>query len=82
MSALYLIFGATGGIGQALTRGLAARRIPLFLAARSQDKLAVLARETGASHDACDVLDGPLIGRVVEQAVAVDGGRSRVRTKR
>jgi NAD(P)-dependent dehydrogenase (short-subunit alcohol dehydrogenase family) len=73
MSAPVLILGATGGVGQALTRGLAARRIPLFLAARSRAKLAVLARETGARHDACDVLDGPSFDRVVEQAAAEGG---------
>ena len=73
MSAPVLILGATGGVGQALTRVLAARGIPLFLSARSQDKLADLAGETGARHDACDVLDLPSLDRVVEQAAAQGG---------
>jgi NAD(P)-dependent dehydrogenase (short-subunit alcohol dehydrogenase family) len=73
MSAPVLILGATGGVGQALARSLAARRVPLALAARSRDKLADLARETGARHDACDVLDAPSLDRVVEQAAAEGG---------
>jgi short-subunit dehydrogenase len=73
MPAPILILGATGGVGQALTRGLAARRIPLFLAARSRDKLAALARETAARHAACDVLDAPSLHRVIEQAAAEGG---------
>jgi NAD(P)-dependent dehydrogenase (short-subunit alcohol dehydrogenase family) len=73
MSAPVLILGATGGVGQALARGLAVRKIPLFLAARSRDKLTELARETGARHDACDVLDALALERVVKQA-ASEGG--------
>ena len=73
MSAPVLILGATGGVGQALARSLAARRVPLFLAARSRDKLADLARETGARYHACDVLDAPSLDRVVEQAAAEGG---------
>ena len=73
MSAPVLILGATGGVGQALARSLAARRVPLALAARSRDKLADLARETGARHDACDVLDARSLDRVVEQAAAEGG---------
>lgn len=73
MSAPVLILGATGGVGQALARSLAARRVPLALAARSRDKLADLARETGARHHACDVLDARSLDRVVEQAAAEGG---------
>jgi NAD(P)-dependent dehydrogenase (short-subunit alcohol dehydrogenase family) len=73
MSAPVLILGATGGVGQALARNLAARRVPLALPARSRDKLADLARETGARHDACDVLDARSLDRVVEQAAAEGG---------
>ena len=73
MTAPVLILGATGGIGGALARMLAARHVPLFLAARSPDRLAGLGRETGAPFDTCDVLDTPSLERVVEKAAAEGG---------
>lgn len=69
MSAPVLIFGATGGIGEALARRLAAQQTPLFLSARSEDKLSQLARELGADHEAVDVVTGP-----VEQTIARAAG--------
>ena len=69
MAAPVLIFGATGGIGEALARRLAAQGTPLFLSARSKDSLSVLAEELGAAHDAVDVVNGP-----VEQTVARAAG--------
>jgi hypothetical protein len=43
-----LVTGASGGIGEAIARGLAARKVPQLLVARSGDKLEALATELRA----------------------------------
>lgn len=43
--AFALVTGASGGIGEAIARGLARRKVPQLLVARSGDKLAALADE-------------------------------------
>lgn len=69
-----LIFGATGGVGSALARRLAAEGVPVHLAARNQAKLAVLAAELGgAPSTVCDVLDGGAVSAAVA-AASVGGG--------
>ena len=73
MTAPVLILGATGGVGRALARTLAARGVPLILAARSRDALTEMGQEIGARSHTCDVLDRSSLERVVEQAVAEDG---------
>ena len=45
-----LITGASDGIGKALATGIAAQGINVVLAARSQDKLHILAAELAAAH--------------------------------
>ncbi len=70
MTAPVLIFGATGGIGSALARRVAATGTPLFLSARSEAPLAELAGQLGAGHLAADVLDPAALKRVVEAAAA------------
>ena len=72
MSAPVLVFGATGGIGSALSRRLAAAGMPLFLSARDPERLQALAGELGAGHRAGDVHKGADIEAVV-QAAAADG---------
>lgn len=52
-----LIFGATGGIGTALARRLAAADIGLHLSGRDRARLDALARELGAAATPGDVLD-------------------------
>lgn len=53
-----VVVGATGGIGAALARRLAARGAAPFLVGRDAAKLAALANEIGARHAVADVLDG------------------------
>ena len=73
MTAPVLIFGATGGVGEALSRRLVTTGTPVFLAARSQDRLAALGTDIDASWTQCDVLDSSSIERAVHEAAA-DGG--------
>ncbi|QIT54881.1 SDR family oxidoreductase [Aquisalimonas sp. 2447] len=73
MNAPVLIMGARGGIGEALTRKLAAHQQPLVLSARDPDGIRGLATETGASTVACDALDAHSIRSAVETAAADNG---------
>lgn len=50
-----LITGASGGIGRATSRQLAALGAVLFITGRSGDALQQVARETGASALAADL---------------------------
>ena len=72
MAAPVLIFGATGGIGEALAQRLANQGTPLFLSARSEDKLAALARKLGAAHEAVDVVTGS-VEQLVARAAGAEG---------
>ncbi len=73
MAAPILIFGATGGIGAALARRLAADGTPLVLSGRKTDALATLAGELGAAHVAADVCDENALQAVVENAAGAEG---------
>jgi NAD(P)-dependent dehydrogenase (short-subunit alcohol dehydrogenase family) len=68
MSAPIVIFGATGGVGRALVRKLAAQDRPLHLVARDGDALAALAGETGATSSPFDALDEASIVQAIQDA--------------
>ena len=69
-----LIFGATGGVGSALAKRLAADRVSVHLAARNQAKLTALAAELGGVPSTlCDVLDAGAVTAAVAAASAGSG---------
>ncbi len=77
-SPVYAILGATGGIGTALTRRLAASGARLALAARTEEPLARLAREHGAFMRALDAAKEPesvvdFLKAVTEEYGRLDG---------
>ncbi|TVR53557.1 MAG: SDR family oxidoreductase [Gemmatimonadales bacterium] len=51
----FLVFGGTGGIGEALVRRLVRRGAAVVAAARGEERLAELARETGVTTATVDV---------------------------
>jgi NAD(P)-dependent dehydrogenase (short-subunit alcohol dehydrogenase family) len=64
----FLIYGANGGIGSAISRKLAADGHDLVLAGRNEDEIARLASELGARFAFCDVTDPGEISGVSEAA--------------
>lgn len=68
MPAPIVIFGATGGVGSALARKLAAQERPLHLVARDSDALAALAGEIGATSSPFDALDEASIAQAIKDA--------------
>lgn len=74
MSANFLIYGATGGIGSCLARLLAGSGAHLHLVARSEQKLEALGVELRARWTAVDVLERGAFDRVMKAAPeALDG---------
>jgi NAD(P)-dependent dehydrogenase (short-subunit alcohol dehydrogenase family) len=69
-----LVFGATGGIGAALSRRLRARGGAPFLVARDPGRLEALASELGALFQPADVLDGAALRAAVAAAGPALGG--------
>jgi NAD(P)-dependent dehydrogenase (short-subunit alcohol dehydrogenase family) len=73
MAAPIIIFGAVGGIGEALARRLAAAGAPLFLTGRDGAAVGKLADELGARSAECDVLDPSQIDAAVAEADQGEG---------
>jgi NAD(P)-dependent dehydrogenase (short-subunit alcohol dehydrogenase family) len=59
-----LIVGAGSGLSASLARVFAKASLKVSLAARSTDKLAALAKETGAKTYACDASDGAQVDKL------------------
>jgi short-subunit dehydrogenase len=68
-----LVTGATGGIGAAIARALAARGVsPLLLSGRRTEVLEPLASELGARALECDLSDPAAVDRLADEAESVD----------
>ena len=74
-----LIFGATGGIGSAITRRLNERSVQTFLSARDESRLQALTGEVGASgYHIADVTDLGQVEQAFSAAEESMGGVSGV----
>jgi short-subunit dehydrogenase len=67
-----LVTGATGGLGEAISRALHARGAELILTGRRTDVLEPLAKELGAVAIAADLSTPEDVERLAEEAGAVD----------
>lgn len=72
-----LVTGASGGIGSAIARGLAAQGARLALSGSNVDKLAAFAAELGGDHVTlpCNLADAAAVDALVPSAVEALGGK-------
>jgi 3-oxoacyl-[acyl-carrier protein] reductase len=74
---VHLVLGATGGIGSALSRRLAARGATVIVAARGKERLDALAEEIGGEAAPVDATDADaveeLVAGVIERHGRLDG---------
>lgn len=68
MSDVFIVVGASGGVGRALIRRLAARGAALHLVGRDAARLTALAQEVGATSAVADVRDPAALRAAVEGA--------------
>jgi short-subunit dehydrogenase len=67
-----LLTGASGGLGEAIARALAAEGAELVLSGRREDALQALAGELGARALACDLAERTEVERLAAEAGEVD----------
>jgi short-subunit dehydrogenase len=72
LSGTVLVTGATGGIGQAISRALAGRGADLILTGRRAEVLAPLASDLGGRMVVCDLSRREELARLVDQAGELD----------
>ena len=70
---VYLIFGATGGIGASLCRRLCATGARVFILARNGDKLQILADELHVSACPLDATGFEAVDRCVQEVLQAYG---------
>ena len=70
---VYLLIGATGGIGEPLTEHLAETGATLILGARDADKLGALSQKTGAQAFTLDATDADAVTGLVDATVQAHG---------
>ncbi|MET0371000.1 MAG: 3-oxoacyl-[acyl-carrier-protein] reductase [Sphingobium sp.] len=72
-----LVTGASGGIGSAIAKGLAAQGATLALSGSNSEKLEAFAAELGGDHKAlvCNLSDPTSVDALIPQAVEALGGR-------
>ncbi len=72
-----LVTGASGGIGSAIAKGLAAQGARLALSGSNVDKLQAFASELGGDHVClpCNLSDSAAVDALVPQAVEALGGK-------
>jgi len=70
---VYIVLGASGGIGSSVSRKLAARGASLVLGAPDSDRLASLAQETGGHIKVIDATQLEDVESIVAQAIAQYG---------
>lgn len=66
---VYVIFGATGGMGAALSRSLSSGGAHLILAGRSENRLNDLAGDLGAEHFVLDATQVDAVAACMDRAV-------------
>ncbi|MBX3312838.1 MAG: SDR family NAD(P)-dependent oxidoreductase [Actinobacteria bacterium] len=67
-----LLTGASGGLGTAIARDLAARGATLVLSARNRELLEALAAEVGGEVEVADLTDRADVARLAERAAECD----------
>jgi short-subunit dehydrogenase len=72
LSGKVLLTGASGGIGNAIARAVAARGAKLVLTGRRVDALEPLAAEVGGTVVGCDLADRAAVERLISEAGEVD----------